>query len=158
MAKKIKVLSMFLALSLLISLACPAKVTEAASASKKKSVTITLTKDDPSQMFYLRLKKQSPVKVTVKVLKAKGTAEKKKIYWLPYEADTSKGSLFYGNLKTKKLKKGQSLTSKTLVSSPASDAEITFDLPEGMTMLKIKVTVSSTKGKKVIQSFERFTY
>ncbi len=153
MAKKRKIASVLIALAVLVTMACPT-VTQAASASKAKSMTVTLNEGNSYEMLEYVLKKKTKLKVTIKVLQAKGKAKEKKIYWPAYESDTSKGSLFY-DLKTKKLKKGATFTSKELIESPTKSGFIDFYLPEGMKSLKVKITISATNGKKVVKSFKR---
>lgn len=148
MLKKLKLTAaLLLCFSLVLSI--PAQTVYAKTTSKK-SVTFTLT-DKRSYSYELYLKKSAKVKVTVKILGASGKPTEDIVYWWGiYGTGETDGELFH-NVKASKFKKNKTLTSKELSKKSFNAAIFNFDIPEGMKKLKVKLTVSSVDGKKVIE-------
>lgn len=122
--------------------------------TNKKSITISLDKNHPSEKYDFTFKKGAKVKVTVKVLDVSGTGNNKPICFAYIGTNEGKGSLFY-DLKTSNLKKNRSFVSKELVDCPCEWGYVEYELPKGLNKLKIKVTFSTVGGGKMIKSLKK---
>lgn len=127
---------------------------QAYSNTNRKSITISLDKDHPSEKYEFVLKEEAKVRVAVRVLGVSGTGNKKTIRFADIGTNQGQGSLFY-DLKTSHLKKNKSFVSNELVNYPCEWGNVEFKLPKGLETLKIKVTFSIVGGGKMIQSLKK---
>ena len=137
-------------LSLAIILACTGRVVEAAAVSEK-SVTFSLTSGKYAT-YVLKLKKGESVVAKASVLSASGTPTDDSQYFGYFETEDGKGSLWY-SLKGSQFKKGQTFAESDDYLNGTS--YVTFELPEGMKSLKMKVTFYTQSGKNGIKSVKK---
>lgn len=157
-AKKLAVV--FLLLSMAGSSLCVSKRASAKSESKvtktftlspKKSVKHTVSVDKKDKLF-----------VKVKILEVKGSVsleDGEDLWWGYYECADGKGSFFYpdskpSKLKEKSFKKGKVLTSKEEDGEfgVSGETDVEWEIPSGITKLKICVTYYTKSGKARIKS------
>ena len=126
-----------------------------AAYTAKKSITITVKSDSyKSLKFSVKnstAKTVKKYKFKIEVLSVTGKAKHKteECVW-GFGTQMEKGSLFY-KLKTKKLKKGNTLTSQGYVTSSGG---VTFETPCGVKKMKLKVTIYAVNGKKSVKSLK----
>ncbi len=150
MKSKIKIIAATIACCLLVSLILPANPVQAANVSKK-TVTVTLNQKNPYCSYKFSLKKNSAVRFSIKILNVSGKMKENSVSWGYYDSSIGKGSLFY-DLKKSSLKKNKVLESLTTFRGSGG---VTFDLPQGVKSIKMKVTIYSTDKKKTIKSFKK---
>lgn len=130
-----------------------------AANTNKKTLTGTIGGKNFSFKCEFKLTKEANLNTQIKILALSGKGKKQKIYWVPYYTNKAKGSLFY-DFNPSQLKKNKTLKPTTFSQEAAGSREggFTFHLPEGYTKMKIRVTISTTDGKKSIQSFKKTIY
>lgn len=155
---RIKTLAMLLIFALIAGVFVPAQKTEAAGVSSKSFViTIKNSKNYISRFdFKFKISGKASAVTEVKILDVKGKANDSEdggISWVYFDTDMEKGSLFY-NLKPKNFKKGAVLTSSEDYPLCGNVNE-SFDLPDGIKKLKIKITFKTTDNSKSLTGIKK---
>lgn len=96
------------------------------------------------------------VDLKFEVVDAKGTIKQKKQVFGGYTSNDSKGCLLY-SLKRKQFIKGavwypEHQKSKKFDCLFSGNIEIDFNLPKGLSELKLKITATTKKGNKIIRA------
>lgn len=161
---------------LLLSVICSSLSTTSVSAKSASKVTkiITLTHEKSWVQHILSIHSSEMVRAQVKILEVKGkpTLSKDQLYLGTYEFmnykngkayDGSKGSFFTSwtnpKLTKKSFQKGKILKINSAWKKGESPyisgkAGVSWDLPEGISKLKMKITYYTKSGKKNIKSIK----
>lgn len=135
--------------------ALPLNVVHAANANKK-SLTLTLERNNPLPYYQCKFKlsKTSKLNVRVKILDMSGKTGGNKINWAYYDTNLGKGSLFCYR-RASELRKNKTLKFKEFIEFAPRFGKVTFDLPAGVNKMKLKITISTADGKKNIKFFKK---
>lgn len=159
-----KVIKKYAVVLLLLSMVSGSLLTpKQASAKSMSKVTKTVTlKSGKSVKHMLSVDEKDKLFVKVKILEVKGRVSLKygaDLWWGYYEFSEGKGSFFYPESKPSKLKansfkKGKILTSKEEEGGIGVNGktDVEWDVPNGISKLKIQVTYYTKSGKAGIKS------
>lgn len=153
MLKKLKTKILFIVCCICIMNVLPVNTVQAAN-TNKKTLTFKIDEDNPIYDCKFKLSKTSKLNVQVKILNMSGKTGNKRIWWAYYQTNMGKGSLFEYR-KASELKKNKTLKFTEFLNFPPRYGHVTFDLPEGVKKMKIKITISTADRKKTIKSFKK---
>jgi|GEM_PF-4015416 len=124
----------------------------AEAAVRKKSVTVTLKSwKRLSQSCVVKAENTDFYKVKIKVLKAEGYRTDTPFFFGDLDGDTSRGYL-YTSMTTARLIPGKNLP----ISWMRGNSVLTFSLPNGLSVLKLRVTFYS--DSKILNSVKKMSY